>query len=226
MLLGTMASFTPFDMAVDDLKRLNSYVVQGMDVIRGVAVDICSVGTGDSVNEDVEALKSYTEAVIKEEYDAASFVEAASHLKIQARQATEAGQQLDWKRELASAYEAAKQRQGNAANHMAYKDVLRITSRAEEVTSSQGADDIIMTEDLGNTQWKDPITQKDIEVPVKNTKCGHIYDKSSISVYIKGTRHPRCPYLGCANKTLLNMKDLVDDHFVARILSERSQPKD
>ncbi|XP_037281507.2 E3 SUMO-protein ligase NSE2 [Rhipicephalus microplus] len=221
-----MVSLTPFNMAVDDLKILNTYVVQGLDMIRGVAADICSVETGDSINVDVEELKSCTEAVIKEEYDAASFVEAAPQLIQKIRQATEADQSLYWKKELASIYEAARQKQGNPADHMAYKDVLRITSRHEEVTSSQSSEDLIMTEDVSNTQWKDPITQKDIEVPVKNTKCGHIYDKMSISIYIKRSKHPRCPYLGCGNKSTLNMKDLVNDHFVARMLRERSQHKD
>ncbi|KAH6927606.1 hypothetical protein HPB50_006157 [Hyalomma asiaticum] len=223
-----MSSFTPFDMAVDDLKRLNTYIVQGMDMIRGVAADLCGVASGDSVNEDVEVLKNCTKSLIEEEYNAASFVEAAGQFKIMARNSMEMGQKSDWKQEFSSTYEAAKQRQGDAANHMAYKDILRITGGGEEeVSSSQGADDgIIMTEDLGKSQWKDPITQKDIEVPVKNKRCGHVYDKGSIDIYIKGTRHPRCPYLGCANKTPLNMGDLVDDHFIARILSERSQPKD
>ncbi|XP_037578254.1 uncharacterized protein LOC119461124 [Dermacentor silvarum] len=221
-----MASFTPFDMAVDDLKRLNCYVVQGTDVILGVVADVCEVSEGEALNESVEALKRCTKGMIKEDCDANSFVVAATALKAQARAASEASQQLDWKQELASAYEAAKQRQGDPENHVAFKNVLRITSKVEEVSSSQDPDDsMTMTMDIENAQWKDPITQKDIEVPVKNTKCSHIYDKNSISQYIKGTRNPRCPYLGCANKATLNMKDLVDDRFVARILSERSKKK-
>ncbi|XP_075552290.1 E3 SUMO-protein ligase NSE2-like [Dermacentor variabilis] len=222
-----MASFTPFDMAVDDLKRLNCYVVQGLDVILGVAADVCEVGEGDALNESVEALKLCAKGMIKEEYDADSFVVAATALKAQARQTAEANRQLDWKQELASTYEAAKQRQGDPENHVAFKNLLRITSRVEEVSSSQDLEDsMTVTEDIENVQWKDPITQKDIEAPVKNTKCSHVYDKNSISQYIKSTRHPRCPYLGCANKATLNMRDLVDDHFVARILNERSKKKD
>lgn len=39
----------------------------------------------------------------------------------------------------------------------------------------------------------DPITKKKIRVPVKNVKCGHIYDKDSIASYMKST-NPRFVY--------------------------------
>ncbi|KAH7937885.1 hypothetical protein HPB49_017164 [Dermacentor silvarum] len=78
-----MASFTPFDMAVDDLKRLNCYVVQGTDVILGVVADVCEVSEGEALNESVEALKRCTKGMIKEDCDANSFVVAATALKAQ-----------------------------------------------------------------------------------------------------------------------------------------------
>lgn len=46
----------------------------------------------------------------------------------------------------------------------------------------------------------DPLTKKPIQKRCKNTKCGHVYDYNSISLYIKTRKKSvRCPYIGCTN---------------------------
>lgn len=60
----------------------------------------------------------------------------------------------------------------------------------------------------------DPFTQKEIEIPVVNKKCKHVYDKSSITNYLnqraKSGRTGQCPQIGCLNRNV-TFNDLVED---------------
>jgi len=71
-------------------------------------------------------------------------------------------------------------------------------------------------------QFKDPISQKVIVDPVRNTRCGHVYDRNTISVHIKATGgKAKCPYVGCTNKTPLNLRHFEPDAKVAKMLADR-----
>ncbi|KAK8787523.1 hypothetical protein V5799_022701 [Amblyomma americanum] len=211
-------------MAVDDIAVLNKRFRPVMDMMRNVAVDVCEVFEGDEAREHLDNLKDCMKAAIEQEYDINTYVEVAKAVKKKGTDNPEAVQG-SLREELVSAYEAAKQQRENPENHAEFKELLKITSAADRGASSSqdSCEGMTVSGDLGDGHWIDPITQKDIEVPVKNTKCGHVYDKSSISHYIKTTNKPRCPCLGCGNTTSLRLGDLVDDLFLARVLKERSE---
>lgn len=220
-------SFKSFDMAIDDFGELNKLIRHEMAMIRKVAADVCEVFEGDEAKDHLDDLKECMKAAIEQECDNKKYVEVAKAVR---RKATDnpAAFQGSLSQELVSAYETAKQQQENPEIHAEFKDLLKITSAAYRgaLSSQESCDGMTVSEDVGGGQWIDPITQKDIEVPVKNTKCGHVYDKNSISHYIKITNRPRCPCLGCGNKDPLRMGDLVDDLFLARVLKERSEKND
>ncbi|KAM7309451.1 E3 SUMO-protein ligase NSE2 [Ixodes scapularis] len=219
-----MTSFAALDMSVDDIKRLKCNIAQGMDAIRSVATDVLEVCESDEARKNLELLKEHMKALIKEEHDAASYVEAADTLKQQARRQNVAPDKM--KDVLDTAYEASRARQPNPEHHVAFKGLLNMVPLVEEGGSNEdSANDDSMLVSEENLQWKDPITQCDIEHPVKNTVCGHIYDKNSIAHYIKTTKHPRCPYLGCRNPRSLRSTELVDDLYVMRFLKERAASK-
>ena len=58
----------------------------------------------------------------------------------------------------------------------------------------------------------DPITKKEIEEPVRNMKCKHIYEKATIynmmEQAMENKKPVRCPYIGCSEKDF-NKADLV-----------------
>uniref|UniRef100_G3MRK4 E3 SUMO-protein ligase NSE2 n=2 Tax=Amblyomma TaxID=6942 RepID=G3MRK4_AMBMU len=220
-------SFKSFDMAVDDFGELNKLIRNEMSMIRKVAADVCEVFEGDEARQPLDELKGCMKSAIEQENDNKKYVEVAKALsrKVAANPEALHG---SLRQELVSAYEAAKGRQENPEIHAEFKDLLKITSAADRGASSfqDSCDGMTISEDLVDGHWIDPITQKNIEVPVKNMKCGHIYDKNSISHYIKITNRPRCPCLGCGNKSLLRMEDLVDDLFLARVLKDRSEKND
>uniref|UniRef100_A0A8C6KUF6 E3 SUMO-protein ligase NSE2 n=1 Tax=Nothobranchius furzeri TaxID=105023 RepID=A0A8C6KUF6_NOTFU len=71
-----------------------------------------------------------------------------------------------------------------------------------------------------------PLTQVEMENPVKNKKCNHHYDKNAILGLIK-TRNSqkkkcRCPVVGCAN-TDVRPSDLIQDQLLAAFLLYQCQ---
>ncbi|KAF8386982.1 hypothetical protein PRIPAC_76124 [Pristionchus pacificus] len=62
---------------------------------------------------------------------------------------------------------------------------------------------------------KDPITKEDITDPVRNSKCGHVYDRESVKEFIDMHKRNKqacyqCPVQGCNNKVNLALNDLID----------------
>ncbi|XP_044733546.1 E3 SUMO-protein ligase NSE2-like [Chrysoperla carnea] len=59
----------------------------------------------------------------------------------------------------------------------------------------------------------DPITQVPIVSPVKNKKCGHFYEKSSIKKMLAAAKRKgiRCPYVGCATQNYFVYDDLDEN---------------
>ncbi|XP_045520683.1 E3 SUMO-protein ligase NSE2-like isoform X2 [Pieris brassicae] len=70
--------------------------------------------------------------------------------------------------------------------------------------------DIAIT--ASQTTYNDPFTKKAIEDPVKNSLCGHIYEKEVImNIIQKKKKGIKCPVAGCGNKNLIQTKHLVSD---------------
>ncbi|XP_012350569.1 E3 SUMO-protein ligase NSE2-like [Apis florea] len=57
----------------------------------------------------------------------------------------------------------------------------------------------------------DPISKKRIVDPVKNTICGHTYDKESITQLLKLNKKTRCPVIGCKSIEFVTLKHLRID---------------
>ncbi|XP_034940402.1 E3 SUMO-protein ligase NSE2-like [Chelonus insularis] len=64
-----------------------------------------------------------------------------------------------------------------------------------------------------------PISKAKMTHPMKNTICGHIYDKASIDAVLRNSNATRCPIVGCRNKEFLNKSYLKPD-LVAQICIE------
>lgn len=75
----------------------------------------------------------------------------------------------------------------------------------------------------------DPITRKPMKDPVRNKKCGHTYERSSILELMeqgKAAANPsKCPCAGCPNKAPVRPADLEADANMKRAIAKRNRSK-
>ncbi|XP_076626837.1 E3 SUMO-protein ligase NSE2 isoform X2 [Colletes latitarsis] len=57
----------------------------------------------------------------------------------------------------------------------------------------------------------DPISKKRMEDPVKNTKCGHTYERATITQILKINKKTRCPVAGCKSQDFVTLEQLRTD---------------
>ena len=100
-------------------------------------------------------------------------------------------------------------------------------SSSSSSSSSGSDDDLIVVKTEHNTI--DPITKKQIVDPVRNKKCNHIYEKSTIYSMIdlarENSKPVKCPYMGC-NERDFKKTDLVRDKTVLNHISEMNNQKE
>ncbi|XP_070500275.1 E3 SUMO-protein ligase NSE2-like [Chironomus tepperi] len=76
----------------------------------------------------------------------------------------------------------------------------------------------------------DPISKQKIQDPVKNTICGHIYEKKTILEAIKMNKRMRCAYMGCSNRQHVAAEHLVEDYQLkaklAKLITQRQNEMD
>uniref|UniRef100_A0A914I869 E3 SUMO-protein ligase NSE2 n=1 Tax=Globodera rostochiensis TaxID=31243 RepID=A0A914I869_GLORO len=81
----------------------------------------------------------------------------------------------------------------------------------DQLQGEEEEEDMQFTENVLSA--KDPITKRDIKDPVKNSICGHIYDRQAVHAFIEECRERRqlcqCPVQLCRNKKLLQMAQMV-----------------
>ncbi|XP_053602129.1 E3 SUMO-protein ligase NSE2-like isoform X2 [Plodia interpunctella] len=98
----------------------------------------------------------------------------------------------------------------NVSIHPYMIELTKHFQRGQQV-SRQNLDesDLAITET--QDQYIDPITKKPIEDPVKNTVCGHIYEKNSIMNLIHRNNRTKCPVAGCGNRGPIQKQHLLTD---------------
>ncbi|GLV34890.1 quijote [Carabus blaptoides fortunei] len=89
-------------------------------------------------------------------------------------------------------YDKEKVTHKNSINTHPYM-VEYIASRFENEECEKNSDE---DTDERFTPPVDPITKAPIRNPVRNTKCGHVYENDSIRTLI-AKKNTRCPYIGC-----------------------------
>uniref|UniRef100_A0A1A9X4V9 E3 SUMO-protein ligase NSE2 n=1 Tax=Glossina brevipalpis TaxID=37001 RepID=A0A1A9X4V9_9MUSC len=162
---------------------------------------------GDTDSQEAQTFLNLVTRMCEIKYDAIRNAKAAEAAK-EAR--TLAEFEDNYKRALeeqAEFFDAKKTKEYK--NFVArFKQMEKEHSASADAASSSNANDDMMIE--GEICIKDPLTKMTMQNPVKNRKCGHRYEKSSIMNHIEGKNQP-CPVAGCPNKQFITKKDLVDD---------------
>ncbi|XP_068630819.1 E3 SUMO-protein ligase NSE2-like isoform X2 [Battus philenor] len=79
--------------------------------------------------------------------------------------------------------------------------------KLNEKMKSLDESDLAITET--QEQYIDPITKRPIKDPVKNSVCGHIYERESIKELINMRKTVKCPVAGCGNTQPLEARHVV-----------------
>jgi len=115
--------------------------------------------------------------------------------------------------------QTSAQRDTNHEDDDNYKKLMEVLNEFNADSMDNGSDDedMIISDTQQNQIPIDPFSKQEISRPVKNKKCGHIYDREQLRLVLESRvgsgGHPpsvRCPTVGCNNKSV-TLGDVVDD---------------
>ncbi|KAI8428512.1 hypothetical protein MSG28_007299 [Choristoneura fumiferana] len=98
----------------------------------------------------------------------------------------------------------------NVNNHPYMMEIKKRIQRGMQMSRNNLEEsDMAITE--SDNRPIDPITKRPIEDPVKNTVCGHIYDREAIMNLLNLKKKIKCPVAGCGNRNPINPNQLISD---------------
>ncbi|KAG6453522.1 E3 SUMO-protein ligase NSE2 [Manduca sexta] len=99
----------------------------------------------------------------------------------------------------------------NKPDHHPYMLELKKRYQIGNQRAKQNLDesDLAITE--SQNEYLDPITKRPVTDPVRNSMCGHIYDRESIMSLINMRNKTKCPVVGCGNNLPVLKQHLISD---------------
>lgn len=225
--MSSRTHFGVVDQAMKSMKTVEEYIKVGMETTLDVGMDFVE---HDKDNEkQIDELRSVMKDYVRMERDLQQFMEAVECVK---STATKKNEPLDLEKELDNKLLELKQTNKDAelAQHEKYVDLIDKVNEMQQpegsyagpATSTQIDEDIAMTQPEVNTRC--PYTGKDMINPVKNSYCGHHYDKEGISHYIKiKGRKAKCPVGGCGNDKPIELSDLIEDKDLKKFIDRKNR---
>jgi len=111
-----------------------------------------------------------------------------------------------------------------AHTDLVYLDnVIKAQGNGEEAAPAGGGD-LELLSSPSSLSLVDPVTKRRMTVAVRHTKCGHVYDRSSVLSMIKQSARFRCPYMGCACKDPIKARNLEPALDYQREIDQRATP--
>ncbi|XP_052089378.1 E3 SUMO-protein ligase NSE2-like isoform X1 [Mytilus californianus] len=230
--MSSRTHFGVVDQAMKSMKTVEEYIKVGMETTLDVGMDFVE---HDKDNEkQIDELRSVMKDYVRMERDLQQFMEAVECVK---STATKKNEPLDLEKELDNKLLELKQANKDAelTQHEKYVDLIDKVNEMQQpdcvfcegsyagpATSTQIDEDIAMTQPEVNTRC--PYTGKDMINPVKNSYCGHHYDKEGISHYIKiKGRKAKCPVGGCGNDKPIELSDLIEDKDLKKFIDRKNR---
>ncbi|EDV94763.1 E3 SUMO-protein ligase NSE2 [Drosophila grimshawi] len=98
-----------------------------------------------------------------------------------------------------------------------YKEFKRtmegISDSNASATNAHDDDNVIEVRETGGmaVSMYDPWSKAIMSNPVRNTKCGHHYDRDTVKASLQNGTDVRCPVVGCASKAFIQLQHLQAD---------------
>ena len=110
--------------------------------------------------------------------------------------------------------------QKNIQDHPWIKELGSILNDEEDEPQTEDIDDdLAMTQTEINTVC--PISKVEMKKPVRNSACGHVYDKASIEHILRQRPGSICPVVGCPNKMSVQRDQLKEDKATKRAIARK-----
>ena len=110
--------------------------------------------------------------------------------------------------------------QKNIQDHPWIKELGSILNDEEDEPQTEDIDDdLAMTQTEINTVC--PISKVEMKKPVRNSACGHVYDKASIEHILRQRPGSICPVVGCPNKMSVQRDQLKEDKATKRAIAKK-----
>ncbi|KAM9782518.1 E3 SUMO-protein ligase NSE2 [Neosynchiropus ocellatus] len=206
------------------LKALQADIGTGMDIVTDVAVDLVEA-QGEHVNSELKKLEAMVLECAQLDSEINHYVDAVHQVTTRA-----SSQDPDVMLRLVDVVkEKLAETTARLSDH-SLQSHPKVVAFKESVRGAEGEDSRHLEdsmeeldEDLAiahsQVNFTCPLTQVDMENPVKNKKCTHRYDEAAIVSLIRNRRSQkkkcRCPVVGCGN---LDVKesDLIPDVVLRR----------
>ncbi|XP_041477482.1 E3 SUMO-protein ligase NSE2-like isoform X2 [Lytechinus variegatus] len=181
------------DVAVQSLGKMKGNITNGMDDILSV-VDNLAEGQDSIDNENLAALEKMLLDYASMEHTLKQFTAAVSDVKSQFSELSDSNVKVEAVKELLDDTFKNKVKNKSKSDLQSHDKVLEFRNKLQELGESQeedeeagpssvadqslGEEELVMTQTEVGT--KCPFTQQEMMNPVRNTICGHHYEKRGI----------------------------------------------
>uniref|UniRef100_A0A1A8IL34 E3 SUMO-protein ligase NSE2 n=1 Tax=Nothobranchius kuhntae TaxID=321403 RepID=A0A1A8IL34_NOTKU len=216
---------------LSSLKSCQAELGTGMDIVTDVAMDLVET-RDEEMNRAIKEMEDMMLECARLDREINNFVDIVQQVTEAGAQQPDAMFDLSAKVKQQFSERIAQLSDADLHKHpkvIAFKESIESSVSQANQESAENVEEL--DEDIAVTQsqvnFTCPLTQVEMENPVKNKKCNHHYDKNAILGLIK-TRNSqkkkcRCPVVGCAN-TDVRQSDLIQDQLLwRRIQSYRRQ---
>lgn len=222
------SQFPMLDQSVSTLNTVDSYLATGMETVVDCAQDLSDIiSMSDDSASQMGEMKDIMHKFVEMKRDLQQYLIAIDYVKEQCMNSDDAGQKM-----LALLNEKLNVlRAGNTEEdiiqHEMYTKISTLQKQKENEEknqNNQGSDEeIAITQEVENTRCA--ITGKEMTHPVRNTVCGHNYDRQGIEHYLSTRPNGKCPMSGCSSDSPVQQCNLVENKDLKRYIDKRNRAK-
>ncbi|XP_069587989.1 E3 SUMO-protein ligase NSE2 isoform X1 [Ranitomeya imitator] len=224
---ASLISPSAVDSLLSSLKNCQPYIDTGMDIATGVALDLLQTGCEATEVDDMESVMLEYATMNR---DLNQYISAVEETMRKVRR--HPPEEIPDLRQLVQATYEEQQRKNTDEDlkkndkFLQFEEQLRDLKKQLGVSQESNSpafededEEIAVTQTIAN--FICPITQMEMENPVKNKVCGHSYEKDAIVRMIKNkhekSKYARCPKIGC-DVVDMDISDLLPDNALRRAL--------
>ncbi|CAM5088480.1 unnamed protein product [Eretmochelys imbricata] len=230
---GSVISFNCVDSSLSSLKNCQSYINTGMDIATNVALDLVeNCNDVEEVNSMESVMLEYA-AMDRELNHYMQAVEATVH-QIKQDKPENIPDLKDLVKKKFTALESKNDDSDLQRNekYIHFMEQLKRMRKQFGLQSDTDANESIeqIDEDIAVTQsqmnFTCPITQVEMQKPVRNKVCGHTYEEEAILKIIQRREQQKkkacCPKIGCSHLDV-KRSDLVPDEALKRAIDSQNK---